>query len=238
MKVPIFKVFWWKFAKFFKLFSKPEVSFSSNFAWLFSVMKDNFAVLFRVKHYVLCTRGTNESAICLDVWVLGSEFTKFLSVLKQEIVFFFQFLHHSSVPWDITLIYFQRLVVSNKYDLKNMLNFHPNTQTSKNFTSMGFFCPKYMRFKLKKYRGVIFYDTEQLCKTWINPHLVVLKMAWGIGWTFIRALKSLKNCTYDGLFLAKAYNVSVRIFQRNYVSWRWRMLQKLKENSLVAWKMT
>ena len=88
-KYQFLQVFWWKFAKFFKLFSKPEVSFSSNFAWLFSVMKDNFAVLFRVKHYVLCTRGTNESAICLDVWVLGSEFTKFLSVLKQEIVFFF-----------------------------------------------------------------------------------------------------------------------------------------------------
>ena len=40
-------------------------------------------------------------------------------------------------------------------------DFHPTTQKSENFTSMGYFCPKYMRFELKKYRGVIFHDTEQ-----------------------------------------------------------------------------
>ena len=39
--------------------------------------------------------------------------------------------------------------------------FRPSTQKSENFTSMGYFCPKYMRFELKKYRGVIFHDTEQ-----------------------------------------------------------------------------
>ena len=49
--------------------------------------------------------------------------------------------------------------------------------------------PKYMKFELKQYRGVIFHDTEQWCKIWINPDLVVSKMAWGIRWTFIRARK-------------------------------------------------
>ena len=33
--------------------------------------------------------------------------------------------------------------------------------TEKKVTSMGHFCPKYMRFELKQYRGVIFHDTEQ-----------------------------------------------------------------------------
>ena len=42
----------------------------------------------------------------------------------------------------------------------------------------------------KNYRGVIFHDTEQWCRIWINFGLVVSKMAWGIGWTFIKALKS------------------------------------------------
>ena len=59
----------------------------------------------------------------------------------------------------------------------------------------GLFFPKYTRFELQKYRGIIFHDTEQWCKIWINPDVVVSKMAWGIGWTFIRALKRLKNCT-------------------------------------------
>ena len=52
------------------------------------------------------------------------------------------------------------------------------------------------RFKLKKYIRVIFHDTEQWCK----PDLVISKLAWGIGWTSIRAPKSLKNCTIMGSF--------------------------------------
>ena len=58
-----------------------------------------------------------------------------------------------------------------------------------------------MRFELKKYRVIIFHDIEQWYKIWINPDLVVSKMAWGIGWTFITALKSLKNCTLRALFV-------------------------------------
>ena len=80
-----FLVLWWKFAKFLKLFSKPNVSFSSNFASLFIVMKDNSFVLFQVKHYVLCTKGNNQSATFWDFRVLGSKFTKILSFLKKEI---------------------------------------------------------------------------------------------------------------------------------------------------------
>ena len=97
----------------------------------------------------------------------------------------------------------EKLTCGFKYDMRNLVNFHPTTQKSKNFTSMGYFCPKYMRFELKKYRGVIFHDTEQWCKIWINPDLVVSKMAWEIGWTFIRAPKSLKNCTLMGSFCPK-----------------------------------
>ena len=66
---------------------------------------------------------------------------------------------------------------------------------------------------------------------------MVSKMAWGIGWTFIRALKSEK-LYFDGFLLYKAYNVSARKCQRNYVSWHWKVMQNLKENWLVAWKMT
>ena len=55
----------------------------------------------------------------------------------------------------------------------------------------------------KKCGGVIFHDTEQWRKIWINPDLVVSKVARGIGWTFIRALKSLKNCTMIGSFCPK-----------------------------------
>ena len=60
------------------------------------------------------------------------------------------------------------------YGMRNLVNFHPTKQKSENFTSMGSFCPKYMGCELKKYRGIIFHDTEQWCKIWINPDLAVL----------------------------------------------------------------
>ena len=55
----------------------------------------------------------------------------------------------------------EKLTYGFKYDMKNLVNNHPTTQKSKNFTLMSYFCPKYLRFELKKYRGVIFHDTEQ-----------------------------------------------------------------------------
>ena len=57
---------------------------------------------------------------------------------------------------------FKEILTCNfKYDLRNFVNFHPTTQKSKNFTSMGYFCLKYMRFELKKCRGVTFHDARQ-----------------------------------------------------------------------------
>ena len=79
-------------------------------------------------------------------------------------------------------------------------NFTLPLKSLKNFTLMGSFCPMYIRFEPKKYRGFIFRDIEQWCKVLINPDLVVSKIAWEIGWTFIRAIKSLTNCTLMGSF--------------------------------------
>ena len=55
----------------------------------------------------------------------------------------------------------EKLTVGFKNDMKNLLSFHPTTQNSKNFTLMGHFRSKYIRFELKKHRRVIFHDTEQ-----------------------------------------------------------------------------
>ena len=46
----------------------------------------------------------------------------------------------------------EKITPGFKIDIKNLVNFHPTTKKSKNFTSMGYFCPKYMRVELKKYR--------------------------------------------------------------------------------------
>ena len=58
----------------------------------------------------------------------------------------------------------EKLTCSFKYDMRNLVNFHPTTQKSENFTLMGYLCPKYVRFEIKKYGGAIFHDTERCTK--------------------------------------------------------------------------
>ena len=55
----------------------------------------------------------------------------------------------------------EKLTFGFKYDMRNLVDFQPDTQKSENFTSMSSFCSNYIRFELKKYRGVIFHDNEQ-----------------------------------------------------------------------------
>ena len=47
--------------------------------------------------------------------------------------------------------------------MRNFLNFHTTSQKSENFTSLGSFCPKYMRFELKK-------NTEELSFMILNSY--------------------------------------------------------------------
>ena len=66
---------------------------------------------------------------------------------------------------------------------------------------------------------------------------VVLKLA-RIWWALTRALESLKSLDFDWFFLSKAHNIWPIKVQRSYLSWHWRVMQNLKKNWLVAWKMT
>ena len=45
--------------------------------------------------------------------------------------------------------------------MRNLVNFHPSTQKSENFISIGYFWPKYMWFELKK-------NTEELSFMTLN----------------------------------------------------------------------
>ena len=102
---------------------------------------------------------------------------------------------------------------------------------------MGCFYPNYIRFELK--------NTEELSLMTLNSDanfewtLTLWLQKWHkeLGEFSIEHSQSEK-LYIDGLFLSKSYNVSGRTFHRIYVSWQWRMIQILKENWLVARKMT
>ena len=54
-----------------------------------------------------------------------------------------------------------------KADMKNLTNFDPSTWKSQKFSFlMGSFSAKYILLELKKYREVIFHETEEGCKIW------------------------------------------------------------------------
>ena len=54
----------------------------------------------------------------------------------------------------------ETLTCGFKHDMRNLVNFHPTTHKPKNFTLMGYFCPKYMMFELK--------NTEELSFMTLN----------------------------------------------------------------------
>ena len=128
----------------------------------------------------------------------------------------------------------EKLTCSFKHDIRNLVNFHPTTQKSQNFTlSDFFFCPKYKGLSWKIQRSYLSWHwtvMQNLKKNWFVPSKMTRiwwvwiralemlknlhfdwfllckvfnvwpKLAWGIGWTFIKAHQSLKICTLMGCF--------------------------------------
>ena len=64
--------------------------------------------------------------------------------------------------------------------------FLPNRSKAQKFHFDGLFSSEVCEVWAKIYRRVILHDTEQWCKIWINPDLVVSKMALINEWTFIK----------------------------------------------------
>ena len=74
---------------------------------------------------------------------------------------------------------------------------------------------------------------QNLNKNWF----AVSKMT-RIWWILTRALEMSKICNLMGSSWPKYIMFELKMYRGNYLSWRWRMMQNLKENWLVVWKMT
>ena len=145
------------------------------------------------------------------------------------------------MSWEISLLYFlswnfiwllqkEPTTVQNFRLLSAQVTFHEIC------TLIGYFRWKYIKFLLKKvwksygswYQGVqnlkknLFF-VSKITRTW---------------WILIRAPKGVKNWPFDSSLLCKVYNVWPKKVQTSYISWHWRVMQNLKKNWLVFWKMT
>ena len=160
---------------------------------LFSITRHKSSILFWLKFYTLSTKWA-----CQSTNLVSSRKSNILNfdslLLSKSYKFSAKKVQKSYLSWNWRVMQSLKknwLVVWNMTWVILWIFTQPLKNT---------FCPKYTRFELQKYRGVIMHDAEQTCKIWINPDLVASKMAREIGWTFIRAIKSLKNCTLMGSF--------------------------------------
>ena len=99
------------------------------------------------------------------------------------------------------------------------------------FTLMGFFWGKHILFKLKMYRGVIFYETEEGYKIWRGIDLLFQNWCKQFGKFWPWAPKSPKNIHFNVLLLSKVYSAWTKKVERSYLSWHWRVMQNLKKTT-------
>ena len=90
-----------------------------------------------------------------------------------------------------------------------------HSKISKICTLMSCFWPKYIMFELKKYRGVIFHDTEESCKIWRKTDLWFGKWHKKFGKFSSEHLKVLKLGTFMGSFCPKWKMHELKIYRGN-----------------------
>ena len=89
-----------KLTKFLMSFLELRVSFFSNFPALFSVITHNFSEIYKLKQYIFWTKRAHQCAI-LATFRCSNQSSPNFSWSG-----FIQFLHHCSVSWKITSLYF------------------------------------------------------------------------------------------------------------------------------------
>ena len=90
-----------------------------------------------------------------------------------------------------------------KIDIRNLTNFDMSTGVSKMFPLMGSFWAKYILFELKKYREVIFHETEEGYKIWREIDLLFQNWHKEFDKFWPEHLKVSKIFTLMGSFWAK-----------------------------------
>ena len=101
---------------------------------------------------------------------------------------------------------------------------------TKTFFLIGSLWPKYILFELRKYRGVIFHDTEEFCKFWIKTDQWFEKIHEKFGKFSPEHLKLSKLELWWDPFVQSRKGMS-------YVSWQWRITHNLKRNWLFISKL-
>ena len=85
---------------------KRQVSFSSIFVSFFIVMTHNASVNFKVIHFLLWAKGSHQSSSFDNFECSGENLPNSSCHFPSNKSVFLQILHHSSISWEITPLYF------------------------------------------------------------------------------------------------------------------------------------
>ena len=134
---------------------------------------------------------------------------------------------------------FEELTRHFKTDMRNLMNFDPSNWKSQIFSfSCAPFEQRIYCFSWKSTEELSFMKLKRVTK-FGEESTCCLKIGISNLTNFdLEYSKSLKNFHFNGLLLSKVYIVWAKKVQRSYLSWHWRVMQNLKKNWLVAWKMT
>ena len=130
----------------------------------------------------------------------------------------------------------EKLTSDFKYDMMNLMNFHPTSQKSENIFWMGPF--------FQSVEGLSYKNTKELSFLTLNSDPNFNK-PWPFGlktgvWNWVNfhySPQKSEKLYFDELFLSKVYNVSARKFHMYYASWHWRVMQNLTTDSwLEKWQ--
>ena len=125
-----------------------------------------------------------------------------------------------------------------KIGIRYLTNFDMSTWKSlKIFFLMGSLWAKYILIELKKYRGVIFHETEEGYKIWRGIDLSFQNWHKEFDKFWPEHLKVSKMFTLMGSFWAKYIFFELKKVQRSYLSWNRRGIQNLERNRLVVSKL-
>ena len=116
--------------------------------------------------------------------------------------------------------------------MRNLEKFQQCTQKCQNWDFS-----RILLSKVENIWGIMCHDNEEWYKTWRETDWYFENWHRNLINFYPSTQRSKKIC-FNGLLVAKVYNARPKKVQRSYLSWRWRVMQNLKKNSLVVWKMT
>ena len=164
-------------------------------------MTHNSSVNFKLTHFLLWIKGSHQIFNFETFECSGKNLPNHKSV-------FLQILHHFSVSWNITPLYFfsSDILYFVQKEPINMYTFEAFECSGQN-------------------------SSNYLCQFWNNRSIPKLQVSFSSN--FAPLFSVMKE-----LILSESYKVSTKKVQRSYLSCHWRVIHSLKKNGLAVSNMT